>query len=76
MSILVFPRALCTSMCCMTSRLMALRGANLSRSWENLCGDTGYMALVRVSSDWRICSWKIPTIFLETGLRLLASVEE
>jgi len=60
-------------MCCITSKLMALRGARRSRSLENLWGDTGYMVLVRLSRDCRICSWKISTFFLEAGLRPLAS---
>ena len=32
------------------------------------------MVLVRFSSDWRICSWKISTFFLDAGLSPLASV--
>ena len=35
-SIFVLPRALWTSMCCMTSSAMALRGASRRRSFENL----------------------------------------
>ena len=33
------------------------------------------MVLVRFSSDWRICSWKISTFFFEAALRPLASVK-
>lgn len=62
-------------MCCMTSSEMALSGARRRRSFENRWGETGYMVLVRFSSDWRICSWKISTFFFEAGLRPLASVE-
>ena len=73
LSIFAFPSARCTSICCMTSREMAFSGARRRSSLEKRWGDTGYMVLVRFSRDWRICSWKISTFFLEAGLRPLAS---
>ena len=75
LSIFALPNALWTSMCCMTSRLMALSGARRRSSFEKRCGETGYIVLVRVSRLCRICSWKISTFFLDAGLSPLASVE-
>lgn len=73
LSILALPSALCTSICCITSRLMALSGASRKSSFEKRCGETGYIVFVRVSRLCRICSWKISTFFLDAGLSPLAS---
>lgn len=75
LSIFALPSALWTSMCCMTSKLMALSGASRRSSLEKRCGDTGYIVLVRVSRLCKICSWNISTFFLDAALSPLASVK-